>query len=124
MNKKRKVITVLSVALLALVAFSFPAEKYFDIAKSLDIFASVFKEVNTYYVDEVDPKKLVETGITGMLEQLDPYTDYIPEENKEAFSIQTTGNMQELVLSLVSSTKKRSSLIHISDFRLIVQALR
>lgn len=73
------------------VAFTPPAEKYFDIAKSLDIFATLFKEVNTYYVDEVDPKKLVETGIVGMLNQLDPYTDYIPEESKEAFSIQTTG---------------------------------
>lgn len=73
------------------VAFTPPAEKYFDIAKSLDIFATLFKEVNTYYVDEVDPKKLIETGIVGMLNQLDPYTDYIPEESKEAFSIQTTG---------------------------------
>lgn len=74
-----------------LFAFSTPGEKYFDIAKSLDIFATLFKEVNTHYVDEVDPKKLVETGIVGMLQQLDPYTDYIPEESRDAFSIQTTG---------------------------------
>lgn len=74
-----------------LFAFSASGEKYFDIAKSLDIFATLFKEVNTHYVDEVDPKKLVETGIVGMLQQLDPYTDYIPEENRDAFSIQTTG---------------------------------
>jgi len=74
-----------------LFAFSAPGEKYFDIAKSLDIFATLFKEVNTHYVDEVDPKKLVETGIVGMLQQLDPYTDYIPEESRDAFSIQTTG---------------------------------
>ncbi len=75
----------------ALLAFSRPGERYFDIAKSLDIFATLFKEVNAYYVDEVDPKKLINTGINGMLESLDPYTDYIPEENMEAFSIQTTG---------------------------------
>lgn len=74
-----------------LFAFSTPGEKYFDIAKSLDIFATLFKEVNTHYVDEVDPKKLVETGIVGMLQQLDPYTDYISEESRDAFSIQTTG---------------------------------
>ncbi len=92
MKKKFKIVGILlSIGLLTLFAFSSPAEKYFDIAKSLDIFATLFKEVNTYYVDEVDPKKMVETGIVGMLEQLDPYTDYIPEENKEAFSIQTTG---------------------------------
>jgi carboxyl-terminal processing protease len=83
----------LAILLISVISFAFtpPAEKYFDIAKNLDIFATLFKEVNTYYVDEVDPKKLIETGINGMLEQLDPYTDYIPEESKEAFSIQTTG---------------------------------
>jgi carboxyl-terminal processing protease len=92
MKKKYKVtFLILSLGLVTLFAFTAPTEKYFDIAKSLDIFATLFKEVNTYYVDEVDPKKLIETGITGMLEQLDPYTDYIPEESKEAFSIQTTG---------------------------------
>jgi len=73
------------------LAFSVPAEKYFDIAKSLDIFATLFKEVNAYYVDEIDPKGLVDKGIDGMLQSLDPYTDYIPEENLEEFSIQTTG---------------------------------
>ena len=68
-----------------------PAEKYFEIAKSLDIFSTLFKEVNTYYVDEVDPKKLIDTSISEMLNTLDPYTDYIPEEEGESFSIQTTG---------------------------------
>jgi carboxyl-terminal processing protease len=92
MNRKLKIAGILlTLGLATLFAFSSPAEKYFDIAKSLDIFATLFKEVNTYYVDEVDPKKLVETGIVGMLDQLDPYTDYIPEESKEAFSILTTG---------------------------------
>ncbi|MCE2895531.1 MAG: S41 family peptidase [Flammeovirgaceae bacterium] len=92
MNKKYRVTSLLLLtALVGIFAFRAPAEKYFDIAKSLDIFATLFKEVNTYYVDEVDPKKLIETGINGMLEQLDPYTDYISEENREAFSIQTTG---------------------------------
>ncbi len=92
MNKKYRVTSLLLLpALVGIFAFRAPAEKYFDIAKSLDIFATLFKEVNTYYVDEVDPKKLIETGINGMLEQLDPYTDYIAEENREAFSIQTTG---------------------------------
>ena len=75
----------------ALFGFYMPGEKYFEIVKSLDIFSTLFKEVNAYYVDEIDPKKLTETGIQGMLESLDPYTDYIAEENEEAYSIQTTG---------------------------------
>ncbi len=74
-----------------LFAFTVPTDRYFDIAKNLDIFVTLVKEINSYYVDEVDPKKLIDTGINGMLEQLDPYTDYIPKENLEAFSIQTTG---------------------------------
>ena len=82
---------VFVLAAVALLAFTVPADRYFDIAKSLDIFATLVKEINANYVDEVDPKKLIDTGINGMLEQLDPYTDYIPKESLEAFSIQTTG---------------------------------
>src|SRR3954468_24869338 len=97
----------------ALVAFSFrkPAEKYFDIAKSLDIFATLFKEVNAYYVDEIEPKKLVQTGIQGMLESLDPYTDYIPEEDLEAFSIQTTGQYAGIG-ALIGVVNKKTVITH------------
>lgn len=91
MIRKLKLIAIVLVALGAFLAFRAPGERYFEIAKSLDIFATLFKEVNAYYVDDVNPKKLVETGINEMLDQLDPYTDYIPEEDLEAFSIQTTG---------------------------------
>jgi len=89
---KKGLIGILIIAA-AVVGLSFtaPAEKYFDIAKSLDIFATLFKEVNAYYVDEIDPKELIDKGIYGMLESLDPYTDYIAEENLEEFSILTTG---------------------------------
>ena len=90
MRKRAKLLAITLFAAIVL-AFSFPGEKYFDIAKSLDIFATLFKEVNAYYVDDVDPRKLISTGINGMLESLDPYTDYIPEEDLESFSILTTG---------------------------------
>lgn len=80
-------------AVVVVLAFSFrvPTEKYFDIAKSLDIFATLFKEVNAYYVDDVDPEKLIGKSIEGMLSSLDPYTDYIPEDQIESFRISTTG---------------------------------
>lgn len=83
----------LILGLLTVISFSFrePAEKYFEVAKSLDIFATLFKEVNVYYVDEVEPEKLVRTGIDAMLESLDPYTDYISEDEMESFRISTTG---------------------------------
>jgi carboxyl-terminal processing protease len=90
MMSKLKLGSIL-VVVFVMWAFQVPSEKYFDIAKSLDIFATLFKEVNAYYVDDVNPKKLIDNSIHGMLDQLDPYTDYIPEEDLEAFSIQTTG---------------------------------
>ncbi|HCW08919.1 MAG TPA: peptidase S41, partial [Cytophagales bacterium] len=82
---------VILVSIIFAFGFTVPADRYFDIAKNLDIFTTLVKEVNSNYVDEVDPKKLVDHGIHGMLQQLDPYTDYIPKEDLEAFSIQTTG---------------------------------
>lgn len=91
MMRKLKLVGAVLVMAIMVFAFQVPGEKYFDIAKSLDIFATLFKEVNAYYVDDVSPKKLIDNSIHGMLDQLDPYTDYIPEEDLEAFSIQTTG---------------------------------
>jgi carboxyl-terminal processing protease len=92
MKKGRKRLLLALVPAVVLFVFAAPpAEKYFEIAKSLDIFSTLFKEVNAYYVDEVDPTKLIDQGINGMLENLDPYTVYIPEDQSESFSIQTTG---------------------------------
>ncbi|MEJ1241575.1 S41 family peptidase [Chryseolinea sp. T2] len=73
------------------LSFSSPAERYFEIAKNLDIFATLFKEVNALYVDEVNPNKLVRTGIDAMLTSLDPYTNYIPEDEVEDFRTTNTG---------------------------------
>ena len=109
---KRKISLVLAlVAMVTFFAFTGPGEKYFDIAKSLDIFATLFKEVNAYYVDEVEPRKLIQTSIEGMLESLDPYTDYIPEEDLEAFSIQTTGQYAGIG-ALIGSINKKSVVTH------------
>lgn len=109
---KRKISLIIALAAtLGFFALAGPGEKYFDIAKSLDIFATLFKEVNTYYVDEVEPKKLIQTGIEGMLESLDPYTDYIPEEDLEAFSIQTTGQYAGIG-ALIGVINKKSVITH------------
>lgn len=73
------------------ISFTSPTERYFEIAKNLDIFATLFKEVNALYVDEVNPNKLVKTGIDAMLESLDPYTNYIPEDMVEDYRTMNTG---------------------------------
>lgn len=88
---RKKYVWVVVIAIAAGFAFKKPAENYFDIAKSLDIYATLFKEVNAYYVDEIEPRKLVQESINGMLNTLDPYTTYIPEDQVESFRISTTG---------------------------------
>src|SRR5690348_3993290 len=88
----RRIKWIVSITVIAASAFAFThTERYFEIAKSLDIFATLFKEVNAYYVDDVDPQKLVRKSIDSMLESLDPYTDYIPEDELENFRVTTTG---------------------------------
>ena len=65
---------------------------HFDIAKYLDIYNALFKELNLYYVDSIDVKKTIQDNITFMLRYLDPYTEYIPEEDVPEFEVQTTGD--------------------------------
>jgi carboxyl-terminal processing protease len=66
-------------------------DKYFEIAKNLDIFTTLFREINTYYVDELNPNQLMKTGIDAMLKSLDPYTNYISEDEIEDYQTMTTG---------------------------------
>lgn len=74
-----------------LFAFKEANDRYFEIQKNLDIFATLFKEVNMFYVDEVNPNTLMKTGIDAMLNSLDPYTNYIPEDEIEDYRTMTTG---------------------------------
>ena len=63
----------------------------FKTSKSLDIFFSLFRELTVFYVDKSDPEELIKVGINAMLDHLDPYNEFIPEEGKEQFDFQTTG---------------------------------
>jgi carboxyl-terminal processing protease len=63
----------------------------FKIVKNLDMFFSVFRELNLLYVDDIDADKIVKSGINGMLSELDPYTTFLPEEDIEEFDMATTG---------------------------------
>ena len=63
----------------------------FEISKSIDIYNNVLRQLNMYYVDEIDPSELNESAINAMLEGLDPYTVFIPEEHIEDVKLLTTG---------------------------------
>jgi carboxyl-terminal processing protease len=65
--------------------------KYFEISKNIEIFTNLYKELNTYYVDDVDPSKLMRTGVDAMLNSLDPYTNYISESDIEGYRLTVEG---------------------------------
>ena len=79
--KKRGVL----LGIIALVFISTTAYKndYFEIAKQLDIFTTLFKEVNMNYVDETNPADLMQESVNQMLKELDPYTTYMNEQDVE-----------------------------------------
>lgn len=89
--KKTIIIAGIIIASFSFFAFQQANEKYFEIAKNLDIFATLFKEINTYYVDEINPTTVINSGINAMLETLDPYTNYIAEDDIEDYRTMTTG---------------------------------
>ncbi len=86
--KKYKI--VFAFLIVGLVSFK-GVDTYFEISKNMDLFSTVFKEINTYYVDEIDAGKLTKKAIDEMLNTLDPYTNYISEAEAEDFRFQMTG---------------------------------
>lgn len=93
MRKSTRVLILLSGLVIFALGFLSLKEddKRFQISKGLDIFASLFRDVNLFYVDDVQPEKMVQDGIDAMLKSLDPYTVYYPETKLDEFKMMTTG---------------------------------
>ncbi|MBS1652927.1 MAG: S41 family peptidase [Bacteroidetes bacterium] len=83
-------IASLGIAVIIVLGLAFTPD-YFEISKNLDIFNSIYREVNLTYVDNTKPGQLMKTGIDAMLNSLDPYTNYYPENEIEDFKYMTTG---------------------------------
>ena len=66
--------------------------KYFEILKNIEIYTNLYKELNTNYVDDIDPGKLMRTGIDAMVGSLDPFTNYISESDIEGYRLKSKGN--------------------------------
>ncbi len=90
MYKVKKKILVISVSITAIFSLAF-VDNYFEISKNLDIMTTAYRELNMYYVDDIDASKLMRTGIEAMVESLDPYTNYISESEIEDYRFMTTG---------------------------------
>ncbi len=84
-------IAVIVAAIAAIAGFTAVGDKEFELAKNLDIYHTLFRELSIYYVDEIEPGDLVKKSIDEMLKSLDPYTVFIPESDIEDFRFMTTG---------------------------------
>lgn len=76
---------------IGIFSFSFVNTDLFEVSKNLDIFNNLYRVLNESYVDETKPGQLMKTAIDGMLESLDPYTNYITENDIEEYMYMTTG---------------------------------
>ena len=96
MTRRHTISRLLCAALFLLLGLAASAQnadsdRKFELTRNLDIFNSLFKELDLYYVDTIQAEKIITDGINAMLSRLDPYTTYIPEKEREDFDTMTTG---------------------------------
>lgn len=88
----KKILTfAAAIVALSLIAGAATHNNKAEISRNLDIFNSLYKELQTFYVDTIDASKSITTAIDAMLEDIDPYTEYIPQDKQDAFKRMTTG---------------------------------
>lgn len=105
------------VPLLAICAAAIPLrEDYFELSKQLEIMTSLFRELNIYYVDELQPGHLMETGIDAMVHSLDPYTIYYPESRVEDLRFMTTGEYGGIGASIQFTNNEHAIVGVLPDF--------
>ncbi len=81
----------ISLAVVVFISASSFKTDFFEIAKQIEIFTTLFKELNMNYVDETNPAALMDTAIKNMLDDLDPYTKFLNEQDVESYRINNTG---------------------------------
>ena len=86
MKRKIGILALVTVIMLG-SAFTLNNDKYFEIAKNLEIFTSIYKELNTHYVDDLDPNTVMRVGIDAIMDNLDPYTVYYSESQVESYRL-------------------------------------
>ncbi|WP_461450900.1 S41 family peptidase [Mucilaginibacter sp.] len=82
----KKLLIAAGVLTLAVSVWSF-SDDLFQVSKNLDVFASLYKEVNLNYVDDINSSKMIKTGVDAMLDGLDPYTEFVPESEIEEYKL-------------------------------------
>ncbi len=90
MRKLKKIAVTISLIVMVTFLFAFKTD-YFEVAKQIEIYTTLFKELNMYYIDEVNPAKLTDKAINNMLNDLDPYTKFYDEQSVEEVKINSLG---------------------------------
>ncbi len=90
MKKLKRAVVIGSLVLISTFLFAFKSD-FFEVAKQMEIYTTLFKELNLYYIDEINPAELTEKAINEMLEGLDPYTRYYDEQGVEEVKINSSG---------------------------------
>ena len=126
--KQLRKLTLAAVCMMGVGFFAFRNdERFFEIARNLDIYATLFKELNRYYVDEINPNRLTKMSIESMLKNLDPYTNFYAEDEIEDYRTMTTGQYtgigaiittnkgKNIVYSILEGSPAEKAGIHIGD---------
>lgn len=92
LNRRNGIIVAIVLITVAFFSFKSGDDRNFQIAKNLDIFNSIVKELDMFYVDTIDPNKTIREGIDNMLYSLDPYTVYYPENDQDELEIMVKGS--------------------------------
>lgn len=102
--KRSKLIILGLVSVITFSSYKVYRSDFFEIAKQIEIFTALYKEINMNYVDEVNPAELMNTAITNMLNDLDPYTNFYNEQDVEDARINSSANYSRLGLELQKSS--------------------
>lgn len=105
---KKVLVPIIAIAFL-FIGSSYKSD-FFEIAKQIEIFTTLFKELNMNYVDETNPAELMDTAIKNMLEELDPYTKFLNEQDVESYRINNAGEYSGIG-AMVRSFKDRLLII-------------
>jgi carboxyl-terminal processing protease len=116
MMKRSKIIIIGLVSVIAFSSYKAYRSDFFEIAKQIEIFTALYKEINMNYVDEVNPAELMDTAITKMLDDLDPYTNFYNEQDVEDARINRSANYAKLGLELRNASGKVVITDIIKDF--------
>lgn len=110
--KKNKIYALGAVLLLLCLCWTgFQRDNHnFQVSKNLDVFNSVYKELDMFYVDTIDPQKVIRAGIDAMLQEIDPYTEYYPEDDLDDFKQMITGKYAGIG-SVIRLYKKRNRVV-------------